>query len=130
MPGSDIESFMRVFARFVQLFWRTGSLPEEKVNWVKFLTKVITEIIDRDFISLKGSKIKNQAEVEITVSELSQKLKPVLNSLAFMWRTATESGSKDDLRELLKIVDETLNKEYLVQSLNTIKQRIEDKINK
>jgi len=128
LPGSDVESFMRVFAHFIHLFWRTGSLPEEKVNWIKFFTRIITEIIDKDFIPLQGSKIASKAEADAVVDGLTQKLKPMLNSLAFMWRTATDNGSKDDLRELLKAADEVLNKQYLVQSVSAIKQRIEEKL--
>lgn len=128
LPGSDVESFMKVFAHFIHLFWRTGSLPEEKVNWIKFLTRIITEIIDKDFIPIEGSKITSKTEADVVVSGLTQKFKPMLGSLAFMWRTATDSGSKDDLRELLKAVDEVLNKRYLVQTVDYIKQRIETKL--
>ena len=95
-----------------------------QVNWVKFLTNVITEIIDRDFASLKGTKLGSQQEVDTAVNEYHQKLKPVIGSLAFIWRVATNNGSKDDLHELQKIIDETLNKDYLTMSREGIKQKI------
>jgi len=128
LTGSILESFTSVYARFIDLFWRTGSLPQEKANWIKFLTNVIKEIIDRDFISLKGSRIHTREETDKRVAELSQKLKPAISSLAFMWKTATDNSSKDDLRELLKIIDEVLDKEYFVKSREGIKQRITEKL--
>ena len=128
LPGAILQSFTPVYAKFIGLFWHTGSLPQEKVNWIKFLTNVITEIIDRDFVSLRELKISSQEEADKTIEELNQKLKPAVNSLAFMWKTATNSGSKDDLRELLKIIDEVLNKEYLIQSKEGIKKKITKKL--
>jgi len=123
-----VLSFTPVYAKFIDLFWRTGSLPQEKVNWIKFLTNIITEIIDKDFISLKGSKITSQEETDKAVEGLNQKLKPATTSLAFIWKTATNNGSKDDLRELLKAADEVLDKEYLIESKEMIRSRIEEKL--
>lgn len=128
LPGSDLESFARVFARFIQLFWRTGSLPQEKVNWIKFLTNIITDIIDKDFTELRESKISSKEEADALASKINEKLKPAILSLGSMWKTATESGSKDDLRELLKVADEVLNKEYLKRSIDMIKSKIKEKL--
>jgi len=128
LPGSILQSFTPVFAKFIDLFWRTGSLPQEKVSWVKFLTNVITEIIDKDFASLKEMRLSSQEEADTAVKKLHQKLKPATTSLALIWKAATDNGTKDDLRELLKIVDEVLNKEYLIRSIGAIKQGIEDKL--
>lgn len=128
LPGSILQSFTPVYAKFIDLFWRTGSLPQEKVNWIKFLTNIITEIIDRDFISLKESKIISKEESDVAMNKFYQKLKPAITSLAFMWKVATNNGSKDDLRELLKIVDKVLDKEYLVHSRPVIEQGIKEKL--
>ena len=38
LQGSILESFIPVFAKFIDLFWRTGSLSQEKINWIKFFS--------------------------------------------------------------------------------------------
>ena len=119
LPGSNIESFTRVFAQFINLFWRTGSLPEEKVNWVKFLTNIITKIIDDRFMPLQGKKIS-----EVDIAALQEQLNPITSHLAVIWKTATQSGAHDDLIALDKIVDDALSKPYLAQSKDLIRSRI------
>lgn len=124
LPGSNVESFTKVFVQFINLFWRTGSLPEEKVNWMKFLTNVITKIIDDRFLPLQGKKVS-----EVDIVTVREELKSITSHLAMMWNAATKIGSRDDLVALEKIVDETLSKQYLTQSKEFIRKKILERIN-
>ena len=47
LPYSEIKTFTLVFVRFIYLLWKTGSLPEDKVNWLKFLSNTLWVITGR-----------------------------------------------------------------------------------
>jgi hypothetical protein len=46
-----------------------------------------------------------------------------------MWETAISTGSKDDLRELLKITEDGLKNDYLREPMKTLIQQIQNKLN-
>ncbi|MGD1045247.1 MAG: tetratricopeptide repeat protein [Bacteroidota bacterium] len=129
LSGSDLQSFVIVYAKFIDLFWRTGSLPQEKVNWINFLTNIIIELIDRDYKSLKESNFVKQEDLDIALNGLIQKYKPAIEGFAFMWETAISTGSNDDLRELLKITEDGLKNDYLREPMKTLIQQIQNKLN-
>ncbi|NTV22000.1 MAG: hypothetical protein HGB03_00315 [Candidatus Yonathbacteria bacterium] len=122
LPGSNVQSFARVFAGFINLFWKTGSLSEDKINWVKFLTNVIVETIDNRFSIVKGSI--NKVDYDI----LCKDLEPIVINLGVIWNMAIQNGTRDDLIALRGIVDEALNKEYLVRSKDIFHEKIKKSI--
>ncbi|GAG51136.1 unnamed protein product, partial [marine sediment metagenome] len=58
LPGSNVISFIGAFIKFINLLWRTGSLPEDKVHWLMFFTDKILEFID------KQGGVQNKQELE------------------------------------------------------------------
>lgn len=89
LPGSVVPSFTVVFVKFIDLLWKTGSLPEDKVKWLSFLTGKITEFVDERIG--RGSK----QDLEQTVPDFVQ-----------MWIIAIQKSSKDEILLLEKRVDE------------------------
>ena len=123
LPGSTIESFTSVFAKFIQLFWRTGSLPSEKVSWMRFMTNVFTKLIDDKF-----EPLRSVTPLSPEFLTIQNDLKPITSHLAVIWKIAIESGTKDDLIELEKIIDEVLTKDYLKKSKEFFKKLIINRI--
>ncbi|MFA6897140.1 MAG: hypothetical protein WCQ96_02565 [Patescibacteria group bacterium] len=125
LPGSTVESFIGVFVVFIDMFWKTGSLSQDKVAWIKFLTNVITDVVDNEIKQAKDMKLSDPL-----FQEFQNRAKSEVFGLVGIWKTAIKVGSKDDLNELLKITEEVLNKEYAIESRVAIKRQIEDKIEK
>ncbi len=46
LPGSNASSFTGVFVKFIDLLWKTGSLAEDKMKWLEFLTGHIIKYLD------------------------------------------------------------------------------------
>ncbi|MFH1856604.1 MAG: helix-turn-helix domain-containing protein [Candidatus Omnitrophota bacterium] len=85
LPGSIIVSFTAVFVKFIDLLWETGSLPEDKVEWLCFLSKKITECIERQI------GMGNKQELEQIVSDFAR-----------MWIIAIQRSGKDEILLLEK----------------------------
>ncbi len=96
LPGSIAPSFTNVFVRFIDLLWKTGALPEDKLHWLSFLTKTIL-----DFIENLGG-VKNQEE-----------LKKIAPDFIQMWIIAVKHGGKDEIALMDKKIEELFNKSYL-----------------
>lgn len=124
LPGSVVESFLGVFAKFIDMFWRSGVLPKEKVSWLRLLTEVLLKFIDREFVNVAPDKQPTQEMVDESV----QKIRPMLTGVVVMWKTAIKNGGKDDLEELMSVTDEILSKEYLNKSRQFIRSIIQEKI--
>ncbi len=88
-PGSIVPSFTAVFVKFIDLLWKTGSLPEDKVKWLSFLTGKITEFINQRIV--EGSK---------------QDLEQMVPDFVQMWKIAVQQSRKDEILLLEKRVDE------------------------
>jgi len=88
LPGSIVPSFTAVFVKFINLLWKTGFLPEDKVKWLSFLTGKITEFIDNRIG--EGSK---------------QDLEQIVPDFVQMWIIAVQKSSKDEILLLEKRVD-------------------------
>ncbi len=110
MPGSEIQSFAVVFIDFTIRLWQSGSLPEEKIKWLKFLTEQLTEYI-------------NQAK------DVEEK-KNCLRYLAVMWGEAIKKGTKDDLRELDKVLESIFTEPLTQQFITITRAGIKTKLNK
>lgn len=123
LAGSVAESFVGVFVKFIDLLWRTGALPGEKVAWVKFLSNTLLEIVDKEYNRIRLSK-----QGSFNLDEESKKIKPFISSFGLIWNSAIKNGNKDDLMELIKITNEVLNKDYLDQSKIAIRSKISEKI--
>jgi hypothetical protein len=123
-PGSITTSFIGVFVKFIDLFWKTGSLSEEKVAWVRFLSSVIIEAIDKDLTPVKKMNVTDP-EAQNVVNNL----KPFILGFGSIWSCAIKNGSKDDVIELSKIVDEIFGKDYLARARDEAKKLIFKKLN-
>jgi hypothetical protein len=126
LPGSAPESFIGPFVRFTDLLWKTGVLAQEKVQWLRFISNTIIEIIDKEFIALKSESLHNQ----FAANEAMERLKPLTTGLAMIWKIAINNGNADDLRETLVMADEVLSKEYLQKSKERIVEDIAKKLKK
>lgn len=120
LSGSDLRSFTDVFAKFLYKFWRTGSLPAEKVNWLKFFTETINNVVEKEIESVKKDPT--------LITEIQSRLGEPISHFTIMWKMAINNGNLDDLTELRKITDSVLNKEYLAQSKQMLEQKIDDRI--
>ena len=103
LPGSVVPSFTAVFVKFIDLLWKTGSLPEDKVKWLSFLTSKITEFVDNRIG--EGSK---------------QDLEQIVPDFVQMWIIAVQKSSKDEILLLEKRVDET----FKTPAYNTFKDNV------
>lgn len=110
LPGSIATSFTAVFVRFIDLLWKTGSLPEDKLLWLTFLTKKIIEFTD-----IQGG-VKSKEELEKVAPDFVK-----------MWVIAVQKSSKDEIALMEKKIGEILNKSYLVVFKNSIAKLIEAK---
>lgn len=108
LPGSIASSFTGVFVKFIDLLWKTGSLPEDKVEWLMFLTNRILEFID------KQGGIQNKEELEKVAPNFVQ-----------MWIIAVQRSRKDEIALMEKKVGEVLNKSYLTVFKDNITKLIE-----
>lgn len=97
LPGSIVASFTNVFVRFIDLLWKTGSLPEEKIRWLEFFTNVILDFID------KQGGIKDNQELEKVVPDFVK-----------IWIIAVQRSSKDEIILMEKKAEEILNRANLV----------------
>lgn len=96
LPGSNAASFTGVFVKFIDLFWKTGSLAEDKMKWLEFLTEKIIKYLDDNF------DIQNDKEVEKIVPHFIQ-----------IWIIAVQRSNRDEINLLQKKVNEVLDKPYL-----------------
>lgn len=96
LSGSNAESFTKVFVKFIDLLWKTGSLPEDKINWLGFLSEKILEFID------KQGGVDNNQEFE-----------KVAPDFVLMWITVVQRSNRDEIALLEKEVNKILNKPYL-----------------
>lgn len=96
LPGSIAASFTGVFVKFIDFLWKTGSLPEDKLQWLTFLTNRILEFID------KQGGVQNKEELEKVVPDFVQ-----------IWIIAVKGSNKDEIALIEKKVEEVLNKPYL-----------------
>ena len=93
LPGSVATSFTAVFVKFIDLLWKTGSLPEDKVEWLSFLTDKITKFIDQQV------GVNNKRDLEQIVPDFVQ-----------MWIIAVQKSSKDEILLLEKKVEKIFEK--------------------
>ncbi|MBA7497176.1 hypothetical protein ES702_07787 [subsurface metagenome] len=110
LPDSIIKSFTGVFVKFIYLLWRTGSLPEDKVKWLGFLSKQIIELIE------KRGDLQNINELNKLIPDFIQ-----------MWIVAIRRSRKNDLTKLEQQIDDIFNRQYLVQLKSKLKQVIQVK---
>ncbi|MFH0926608.1 MAG: helix-turn-helix domain-containing protein [bacterium] len=96
LPGSIITSFTAVFVRFIDLLWQAGSLPEDKVQWLKFITDAVLKFVD------KQGEIENDKEFEVLVPSFTQ-----------MWIIAVQKSNKDTISLLEKEASLILDRTYL-----------------
>lgn len=93
LPGSIAASFTNVFVKFIDLLWKTGSLPEDKVEWISFLTDKITKFIEQQV----GANNK-------------QDLEQIVHDFVQMWIIAVQKSSKDEILFLEKRVEKIFEK--------------------
>ncbi|MEW6040244.1 MAG: hypothetical protein AB1633_01860, partial [Elusimicrobiota bacterium] len=110
LPGSVVSSFTNVFVKFIDLLWRTGSLPEDKIKWLKFLTERVLEFID------------NQGGVQ-TEEELTR----IGADFTQMWGIAIDRSNRDELTLIEKSIGEILKQPYLYNFKEGISKLIEKK---
>ena len=114
LPGSTVGSFIAVFVKFVDLIWKTGSLPDDKVKWLGLLSKKLCEFVEKE-------KLEHQPE----------KLKNIINSLLMMWGIAIQTSNKDELPLLQDKASELITKTYLTDlklPINVLLERRKDKL--
>lgn len=112
LPGSIAASFIGVFVRFIDLLWRTGSLPEDKVRWLTFLTqKILDFFIDKHF------DIQNTKELE-----------KIVPNFVNMWIIAVQRSNRDEITLLKKKVGEVFSRPYLATLKENLTKLIETKI--
>ena len=112
LPYSEIKSFTRVFVRFIYLLWKTGSLPEDKVNWLKFLSNTIKKLVNKKLISI----IINNGPIPNFIGDLGT-----------MWKAAISESSKDELTLLDNAADEVFDKQYMIKVLPMVKGLIKNR---
>lgn len=110
LGGSIATSFTGVFVKFIYLLWKTGSLPDKKVQWLIFLTNTVLEFID------KQGGVTNTEE-----------LKKVGPDFVQMWLIAIKESNKSEIELLEEKAEEILIKPYLNVLKDHIKRLIEKK---
>lgn len=110
LPGSIADSFTKVFVRFIDLLWRTGSLPEDKVKWLIFFSEKILEFID------KQGGVDNNQELEKVAPDFVQ-----------MWILAVQKSNRDEIILLEKKAGKVLAKPYLTIFKDNITRFIQAK---
>jgi len=113
LPDSIVKSFTAVFVRFIYLLWRTGSLPQDKVKWLGFLSKQTIELIK------KRGNLQN-------VNELTK----LIPDFILMWTVAIRQSRKHDLDKLEQEIDDILDKPYLVQLKSKLNRAIQARKNR
>jgi len=91
LSGSDVKSFASVFVRFIDLLWKTGSLPEDKVNWFRFLAQNVIKFLE------EHGGIQDDNELNNVVPDFVQ-----------MWIIAVQKSNKDEILLLENQVDKIL----------------------
>jgi hypothetical protein len=110
LPGSVVSSFTKVFVRFLDLLWQTGSLPEDKVKWLTFLTSEIIDFID------------NQGDVE-DIREI-EKFAP---DFVDMWIVTIQRSNRDEIILLENETNKILNKPYFTTFKDNVTSFIQNK---
>lgn len=110
LPGSNVISFIGAFIKFINLLWRTGSLPEDKVHWLMFLTDKILEFID------KQGGVQNKQELE-----------KIVPGFVRIWLIAVQMSNKNEIALLENKVGDSLNRRYLTALKDEIKKLIKAK---
>jgi len=103
LPGSNVGSFIAVFVKFVDLIWKTGSLPDDKVRWLDLLSKKLIEFVEKEGLP-----------------QYPEKLKSVINSLIMMWSISIQTSNKDEIQLLQGKVSEIFTKTYLSSVVDAI----------
>lgn len=88
--GSDINSFLTVFATFLSKLWSLHILSEDKVYWLKYLTEEYMK-----FLTNKGVEDIDANESEFRVS---------MEIFALMWINSINSAQLEDLNFLEEYV--------------------------
>lgn len=110
LSGSIADSFTKVFVKFIDLLWRTGSVPEDKVKWLSFFSEKILEFID------KQGGVDNNQELERVAPDFVQ-----------IWITAVQRSNRDETALLEKETDIVLAKPYLAIFKDNITRFIQAK---
>ena len=113
LPYSEIKTFTLVFVRFIYLLWKTGSLPEDKVNWLKFLSNTIKRLVNKKLISI----IINNGPIPNFIGDLGT-----------MWKTVISESSKDELILLDNAADEVFDEQYMMKVLPMVKRLIKNRM--
>ena len=96
--------------KFIYLLWKTGALPDKKVQWLEFLTNTVLEFID------KQGGVHNEEE-----------LKKVGPDFVQMWLIAIQESNKSEIELLEEKAEEILTKPYWNVFKDHIKKVIEKK---
>jgi excisionase family DNA binding protein len=115
LPGSDPVSFLKVFYGFLDKLWRSGALPEDKVTWLKIVSEVIGERLE---------KLVEVAEAE--QNNIDNMFNEFIDIFLLIWKIPLEQGGKDELQIIKRDFKDMLNSKYFVR----IKPRIEEVIGK
>lgn len=107
LPGSVAGSFFAVFVKFLDLLWKTGSLPRDKIQWLTLLTHKILELVEKQATGFYSKEF--------------EKFGP---SLLMMWGIAVQRCDKDEITLLEKKASEILDKIYLIAFRDTINNLI------
>ncbi|MBI5207389.1 MAG: helix-turn-helix domain-containing protein [Candidatus Firestonebacteria bacterium] len=90
LPGSIPESFIKVFIEFIDLLWKSGLLPEDKVNWLEFLTDSFFKYLNFFYEQPDDTDIK------------------YFPNFMQVWAIAIQRSNLDELTLLNKNIDEKL----------------------
>ncbi len=105
LPGSIPESFIKVFIEFIELLWKSGLLPEDKVRWLEFLTDCFFKYLNFFYEQPKDTDVK------------------YFSDFLQVWGIAIQRSNIDELTLLDKKIDDkftdlTKTKDYLKRIIN------------
>ena len=112
LKGSEPKSFLGVFLGFTDQLWKSGALPEDKVRWLLAISKVTQDYFDSVF--KKPLEERDSALIKESAS-----------IFADIWAAAVTIGNKEDLKALLKQIDEGLTLELFQGMKAKVKESIE-----
>lgn len=111
LPGLDIASFARVYAEFSKRFWASGNLPEDKVEWLKFLTRTAIRVSEEEHSR-----------------QSARDTGPMAEAVGQMWGNAIRVGSRDELVLLTSAVNVAFDKDDLQETRASLIRDIERRI--
>ena len=106
-PGARIETFTEVFVHFINKLWDTGSLPEDKVNWIIFLTDMILEFVDKQI----NDNMK-----------FIDKISDIIPHLGQLWNIAIDKSNKEELKVIKDRLQELSSKNHFIDISSIIKK--------